>query len=69
MLRRNNRFVCGWQNLPANCQAQDNSKYRFTLLKAISPVMRQLRRIKASLAEWLTLDGRYKVAAVPANDR
>jgi hypothetical protein len=47
MLHRNNCFARafspeqnarhgGWRNLPTNCQAQDISKYRFSLLRAIS---------------------------------
>jgi hypothetical protein len=47
MLHRNNGFARafsseqtarrgGWRNLPTNCQAQDISNYRFTLLRAIS---------------------------------
>jgi hypothetical protein len=47
MLHRNNYFARavpseqdashgGWRNVPTNCQAQDISKYRFALLRAIS---------------------------------
>jgi hypothetical protein len=63
MLRRTKRLACpflprqdakpgGWRNLPTNCQAQDISKYRFTLLRAI------LRN--ASGGPMGSLDGGYK---------
>src|SRR5258708_22914705 len=34
--REQNAEPGGWRNLPTNCQAQDISKYRYILLRAIS---------------------------------
>jgi hypothetical protein len=69
MLHRNNHFACapfsaeqtaghgGWRNLPTNCQAQDISKYRFTLLRAIS------RNAARGPTDWMT--NRRQGAALP----
>jgi hypothetical protein len=83
LLHRNNYFGAGLahlrkgtaremtnQNLPANCQAQDISNYRFPLLRAT-----RLRTLSdrhhfrgASIVGWLTHDGRCKVGITLANN-
>src|SRR6202047_2680390 len=50
---------------PTNCQAQDISNYRFILWRAI------VERLwgKASLVQWPSQDGRYKIASLMAKNR
>src|SRR5437867_265379 len=36
LLGRKTKGAAQWRNLPPNCQAQDISKYRFALLRAIA---------------------------------